>query len=335
MDSVKNPTIHDIAEEAGVSPATVSRVLNNNPNVQADIQERVREIAERLGYEKSKPATPRSQRKSSIIGLIIPDVLNPFFPLLIKGIENIAKIQGFSIIFCDSENDIEMEEKHVKTLMEEGIEGLIFIPAPGTNHLVDELIRQDFPMVFLDRRSKHDSSNFVTCANKEGAHQAAKYLYSLGHRNIVYISGPRYLSTEMERFEGFKTALEEEGVHLQEEFIVHGEHNWSTAYEEVNNLLDRSMTFTAVFASSDIMAFGAKQAFEDRGLQIPDKISIIGYDDIPFSSAISLTTISQPAFEMGRNAMHLLIDLIKKRIHPPQHIVLRPSIIIRKSCQKI
>ena len=335
MENTKNPTIHDIAAEAGVSPATVSRVLNNNPSVQADIQERVRNIAEKLHYEKSRTPVQKGQKKSTIIGLIIPDVLNPFFPLLIKGIENIAKIQGFSIIFCDSENDIETEEKHVKNLMEEGIEGLIFIPAPGSNHLIKELIQQDFPMVFLDRTSTQANTNFVTCANKEGAHQAVKYLYSLGHRNIVYISGPRYLSTENERYEGFSTALEEEGVQLQQDLILHGEHSWSTTYEEVNKLLDMNRRFSAVFASSDIMAFGAKQAFEDRGLQIPDDVSIIGYDDIPFSSAIALTTISQPAFEMGRNAMHLLIDLIKKRVRTPHHIVLRPSIIIRKSCQKI
>jgi LacI family transcriptional regulator len=335
MDNTKNPTIHDIAAQAGVSPATVSRVLNNNPSVQPEIQQRVRSIAEKLHYAKPRSPGQKGQKKSTIIGLIIPDVLNPFFPLLIKGIENIAKIQGFSIIFCDSENDIETEEKHVRNLLEEGIDGLIFIPAPGTNHLIEELIKEDFPLVFLDRTVSHGNTNFVTCANKEGAHQAAKYLYSLGHRDIVYISGPRYLSTENERFEGFNNALEEEGVHLKKELIVHGEHSWSTTYQEVKELLNRNMQFSAVFASSDIMAFGAKQAFEDSGLQIPGHVSIIGYDDIPFSSAISLTTISQPAFEMGRNAMHLLIDLIKKRVQTPHHIVLRPSIIIRKSCQKI
>jgi DNA-binding LacI/PurR family transcriptional regulator len=335
MDTGKNPTIHDIAAQAGVSPATVSRVLNNNPSVQPEIQQRVRSIADKLHYAKPRSPGQKGQKKSTIIGLIIPDVLNPFFPLLIKGIENIAKIQGFSIIFCDSENDSETEEKHVRNLLEEGIDGLIFIPAPGTNHLIQELIQEDFPMVFLDRTASHGNTNFVTCANKEGAHQAAKYLYSLGHRNIVYISGPRYLSTENERFEGFKNALEEEGVQLQKELILHGEHSWSTTYREVHALLNRNKQFSAVFASSDIMAFGAKQAFEDSGLQIPDDVSIIGYDDIPFSSAISLTTISQPAFEMGRNAMHLLIDLIKKRVQTPHHIVLRPSIIIRKSCQKI
>jgi LacI family transcriptional regulator len=151
----------------------------------------------------------------------------------------------------------------------------------------------------------------------------------------VYIASPRYLSTENERFEGFTKALEEEGLQLNDDLILHGEYKWSTTYEEVTWLLEDESRFTAVFATSDIMAFGAKQAFEDRGLLIPDEVSIIGYDDIPFSSAISLTTISQPAYEMGRNAMHLLIDLMEKRVRTPHHIVLRPSIIIRKSCQKL
>ena len=219
--------------------------------------------------------------------------------------------------------------------MEEGVEGLIFIPAPGTNNRIDELLQRDFPLVFLDRTIENEKINYVISANKEGAHQAAKYLYSLGHRDIVYISGPRYLSTKNERFEGFRNALEEEGLQLQRDLVLHGEHSWSTTYEEVTRLLEKKKRFTAVFATSDIMAFGAKQAFEHRGLLIPDDVSIIGYDDIPFSSAISLTTISQPAYEMGRNAMHLLIDLMEKHVSTPHHIVLRPSIIIRKSCQKM
>jgi len=196
------------------------------------------------------------------------------------------------------------------------------------------LLQEDFPLVFLDRTIENKKTNCVTSANEEGAHQAVKYLLSLGHRDIVYIAGPKYLSTERERYRGFRKGLQEEGVTHRGELVVQGEHDWNTTYGGITRLIDSGKIFTAIFASSDIMAFGAKQALEDRGFSIPDDVSIIGYDDIPFSSAISLTTISQPTYEMGRNAMHLLIDLMKKRVHSPNHIVLRPSIVIRKSCKK-
>jgi LacI family transcriptional regulator len=335
MHNGKSPTIHDVAREASVSPSTVSRVLNDNPHVNETIRSRVEEAIQTLGYERSRQTGVKKAGPSGIIGLIIPDLLNPFFPLLIKGIENVARIQGYSVILCDSENDIAIEEKHVKNLLAEGIEGLIFIAAPGRNSLVGQLLQEEFPLVFLDRTIGNEKSNCVTSANEEGAHQAVKYLLSLGHREIVYIAGPKYLSTENERYRGFKTALEEEGVSLREKLIVQGGHDWNAAYEKIRGLLDSGTHFTAVFASSDIMAFGAKQALEDRNLSVPDDVSIMGYDDIPFSSAISLTTVSQPAYEMGRNAMHLLIDLMKKRVHSPHRIVLRPSMIIRKSCKKV
>jgi LacI family transcriptional regulator len=335
MEKGKYATIHDVAREASVSPSTVSRVLNDSPHVKERVRLRVKEAIQALGYEKSRSAGTRSRKQSGIIGLVIPDLLNPFFPLLIKGIENVAKIQGYSIILCDSENDIVIEEQHVKNLLSEGIEGLIFIAAPGQNSLIGQLLREEFPLVFLDRTIGNEKSNCVTSANEEGAHQAVKYLLSLGHRDIVYIAGPRYLSTERERYRGFRTALEEEGVSLREDLIVQGEHDWNAAYKGVMELIDSSRRFTALFASSDIMAFGAKQALEDRGFSIPEDVSVMGYDDIPFSSAISLTTVSQPAYEMGRNAMHLLIDLMKKRVRSPHRIVLRPSMIIRKSCKKL
>jgi LacI family transcriptional regulator len=335
MESDRDPTIHDVARKASVSPSTVSRVLNDSPHVKEQVRRRVKEAIQAVGYEKSRSIGARRGKQSGIIGLVIPDLLNPFFPLLIKGIENVAKIQGYSIILCDSENDIGIEEKHVKNLLSEGIEGLIFIAAPGENSFIGQLLREEFPLVFLDRTIGNEKSNCVTSSNEEGAHQAAKYLLSLGHRDIVYIAGPRYLSTERERYRGFRTALEEEGVPLREELIVQGQHDWNAAYRGVMELIDSSRRFTAVFASSDIMAFGAKQALEDRGFAIPEHVSIMGYDDIPFSAAISLTTVSQPAYEMGRNAMHLLIDLIHKRVRAPHCIVLRPSMIIRRSCKKL
>ncbi len=336
MENSKPPTLHDVAKKAGVSPSTVSRVMHGNPSVKTEVRNKVENALRELNYYKSKTAGSKKKSGGNIIGLIVPDILNPFFPLLIKGIENIAKIQGYSVILCDSENDCEIEEKHIKNLLQKGIDGLIFVPSPGKNAFINDLINEqvDFPLVFLDRKIENEHINFVTSANEEGAYHAVKYLLSLGHRKIVYIAGEKYLSTEKERFNGYKKAIQEESINLNESLILNGHHNWDDSYKEVSRLIESGAPFTAIFASSDIMAFGAKQALEDRNLKIPNDISIIGYDDIPFSSAISLTTVSQPAYEMGKNAMLLLIDLINKRVQTPHHIVLRPSMIIRGSCMK-
>jgi len=330
----KTVTIHDIAQIAGVSISTVSRVINDNPTVKQKTRNRVQNVLEELHYEKQKSTSRKRFIASKIIGLIIPDILNPFFTVLIKGIENAAKIQGYSIILCDSENDVDIETKHTETLLKNGIEGLIFIPAAGRNNLLHTLISDDFPLVFLDRKIGNERTNYVVSANEEGAYHAVKYLLSLGHTNILYIAGDRQLSTEIDRFNGYRRAIEEANIPLNTELLINGEYSWEKAYTEVTTLLAADTRFTSIFASSDIMAFGAKQAVEDNGKRIPDDISIIGFDDIPFSSAISLTTVSQPAYEMGKNAMLMLIDLMKGRISPPQRIVLRPSMIIRGSCRK-
>lgn len=334
METLKPPTQQNVAKKAGVSTSTVSRVLNNNPAVDPQIRDRVREVLEELNYKRIKNKYGRKVKGTFIIGLIIPDILNPFFPLLIKGIENIAKIHGYSIILCDSENEVEIEKKHVKNLLNRGIEGLIFIPTSEFNDYINDLICDNFPLVFLDRKVDHEKINVVTSANEEGAYQAVKYLIRLGHRDIIYIAGPRYLSTEKARFSGFEKAMIEENLLVNKNLILQGDHSWDKAFSEVIRLIKMKVSFTAIFATSDIMAFGAKQALELHDLKIPDDISIIGYDDLPFSSAISLTTVAQPAYEMGKNAMLLIIDLIKERILPPYEIVLRPSMIIRNSCKK-
>lgn len=237
MEFPKNPTLQDVAKKIGFSTATVSRVVNNNPSVTPDIREKVKTALKEMNYKKLKKNKTEVSEGSLIIGLIIPDILNPFFPLLIKGIENIAKIHGYSIILCDSENDIETEKKHVENLLKKDIEGLIFVPAPGTNRLINKLIDNDFPLVFLDRKIENEKINFVTSANEEGAYQAIKYLLRLGHINISYLAGPKYLSTEKERFQGFKNAMEEAHIKVNDRLILQCDHSWESGYKNVTDLI--------------------------------------------------------------------------------------------------
>ena len=170
--------------------------------------------------------------------------------------------------------------------------------------------------------------------NEEGAYQAVKYLLKLGHRCIVNLTGPPELSTEKARIAGYKRALDESEIECQEDLFVCGNYSLEGAYRAIDDLLRKNVNFSAIFATNDMMAFGAKQALEEHNKHIPNDVSLVGYDDILFSSIISLTTVSQPAYEMGRNALLLLLDLINERIATPQRIVLRPSMVIRGSCQR-
>jgi LacI family transcriptional regulator len=331
--SSKSPTIHDVAKRAGVSLSTVSRVLNDSESVNPQTREKVEAAIKELHYEKSKPESAKSVKKSRIVGLIIPDLLNPFFPLLIHGIDQVSKIHNYSLMLCDSEDSAELEHQHISTLCERGVAGIILIPTSEATY-PEQLLKKECPFVFLDRFIEVDGASYVTSDNEEGAYQATKYLLKLGHRRIMILTGPPDLSTEQARLRGVQQALGEEGIRYDDELCVMGNYHTEEGYQVVRSMLQKGRDFTAIFAMNDMMAFGAKKALEEQGIRIPDEISLVGYDDILFSSIISLTSVSQPTYEMGRNAMVLLLDLIHGRITPPQHIVLRPSMVIRGSCKR-
>jgi LacI family transcriptional regulator len=333
MGSTKSPTIHDVAKRAGVSLSTVSRVLNDSDSVNPQTREKVEAAIKEVRYEKSRPESAKSVEKSSIVGLIIPDLLNPFFPLLIHGIEQVSKIHNYSLMLCDSEDSAELEQQHISTLCERGVDGIILIPTSEATYL-EKLIKKQCPFVFLDRFIEVDSASYVTSDNEEGAYQGTKYLLKLGHQRILMLTGPQNLSTEQARIRGVQRALAEEGIQYDNELCVTGNYHTEEAYQIVLSMLQKGINFTAIFAMNDMMAFGAKRALEEQGIRIPDEISLVGYDDILFSSIISLTSVSQPTYELGRNAMVLLLDLIHGRITTPQHIVLRPSMVIRGSCKR-
>jgi LacI family transcriptional regulator len=342
MDKQKKATMKDVAERAGVSVATVSRVINNEELVSVDVRKTVRAAVEELHYVP-KSTTTYSNGRAKRIGLVIPDITNPYFPCLIQGITTAAKVHDVEVVLANSDEDIESERNQVTRLLDSGVDGIIYIPFSDKNEpQFNELIEKGFPVVYLDREAHATNISSVTSNNEEGAYQAVTYLLSLGHRDILFISGPPHLSTSTARLAGYKRGLAEYGLECRKELIIHGDTKQESAYRETRKYIQKDSTshtasaaFTAIFASNDLMAFGAWKALEQNGYQIPDDISIIGYDDIPFSSFISLTTIAQPGYEIGRNSMLVLVDLITKRRKPPQKILLRDSLVIRRSCKRI
>lgn len=327
----KRPTLSDIAEKAGVSNSTVSRVINNNCSVNKSVREKVLSAIKELGYEKR--IKKHKKETKQIIGVLIPNIDNAYFPLLVKAIESTAKIYNYSIILVDSEDNVEAENKNIDRLLEIGVDGLICIPSQGNNHKIKQI--KNIPVVFLDRVIDYENICSVTIDNEEGAYQAVKYLINLGNKNIIYISGPKDISTEKHRFGGYKKALSESGIEIDSNLIINGDYKYESAYQEMKKIIKNNIFFSSVFASNDMMAFGAMKALEENNIKIPDEVSLIGYDDILFSSITLLTTVSQPKYEMGRNATIMLIDLINQRIKPPYNIILKPSMVIRSTCKKI
>ncbi|NQT61279.1 MAG: LacI family DNA-binding transcriptional regulator [Bacteroidetes bacterium] len=328
MSTKKPPTIYDVAEAAGVSVSTVSRVLNNQNKVSDDICERVISAVALLGYKRLK----RESRASSYntIGLIVPDITNPYYSTLIKGVQNTAYTFNYHVVFCESENDPVLAEKQIYQLIDQDISGLIFIPPMHFKKSISIPV----PLVFLDRKPTTGTvHNYVGVDNELGAYNATKYLLSLGHQSILYLGGSKDISTEPERFAGYSRAMKEVGQQILSDHILECEYSWERAKQlVVDKFADRS--FTAIFGSNDLMAFGALEAMKESGLRYPQDLSIVGFDDLPYSKLLSLTSIAQPTLQMGQNAFFLLVDLINGDKIPPQKIILPTSINIRNSCMQ-
>ncbi len=332
----KPTTMRDIAEQAGVSLASVSRVIRNDAAVRPHIRHAVEDAMKALHYEVRTPANNAKPISLKRIGLAIPDITNPYFPFLMQGITNIAMVQGAEIILYNSGSSAEVEHNHLQRLIASNVDGIIHIPFVKTiDPIIARLVDEKFPLVFLDRDVTLENICSVTSNNEEGAYQAITYLLSLGHRDIVFISGPAHFSTSVARLAGYRNGLMEYGVAEARERIVYADTTLEGGYHETVRLLQSKVPFSAIFASNDLMAFGAWKALEDNGLNVPDDVSIIGYDDVPFAEYLNLTTIAQPSYELGRNALTLLMEVIQGLREPPQKIVLRDSLIIRRSCKRI
>jgi LacI family transcriptional regulator len=325
------PSIADVAKLAEVSIATVSRVLSNSAAVSAATEARVTEAVARLKYAKSGGVP---QRRS--IAVFLPDILDQFFSNLLKGISDVARLHSFDLVLCNSDNMEGFEKAALKSILESSCEGVIIVPTGTQEGLVDMMLsKPSFHHVFLDRIIEDERINYIVSDDKEGAYLATKYLLDLGHRRILYIGGPKRLSTEKNRLAGYRKAIESAGLPANEKLILENSFAAEDAYRGILRAMQGKGDFSAVFCANDTIAFGVKRAAEDNGLTVPDNLSIVGYGNIPLSDYLALTTVSMPAYEMGKNAFQLFLDLADGREKPIKRIVLRPSIIIRSSCKKV
>lgn len=267
--------------------------------------------------------------------MIVPDLTNPFFTMIIKGCESVARIHGYRLTIADSENSTREESEHLELALESQASGVVMIPAGGGTPTIERALDQHFPLVFVDRTIGGMDGSSITSDNYEGAYQASKYLLRIGHNHILFLNGGADKSSAQQRLRGFMDALGESDIRISDKYIRNAEYDFEHAHRAVAQAFDDDLEFTAVFASADVMAFGAKRAIEERGLSIPDDISLVGYDDIHLASSIGLTTVAQPALEMGRNAITTLTDIIAGRLSRPTQLVLQPRLVIRETCRRV
>ena len=308
-------TIKDIAKEAEVSPTTVSRVLNNKPDVSDQTKKKIQQVIEKLNYNPNGIARGLVLNKTHSLGLIIPDISNPFFPEVAKGIEDYAKKQDYSVIFCNTDNHKQGEKEAIELMKNKQVDGMIVSLAINEQNKKEltRLAEDNFPVVQIDRKIPQSGFPAVVIDNQAAAYKATSYLVQLGHHDIAHISGDLAVKPAQDRLTGFKQALKSAGIDLLDEWIKEGNYSKHSGYQKMKELLSLEQHPTAVFIANDLMALGAYEAVFEQGLEIPNDISIVAYDDIELATVIRprLTTISQPEYKLGVEAAKLLVRSIE------------------------
>lgn len=336
--SKKNPqsiTIYDVAREAGVSDATVSRVFNNKSNVREATRQRVLNAAKKLGYVANLQARSLAGGQSKIIGLLVPTLDTAHIGQVVRGIDHELAKAGYEImLYTTRHRDSADYLKYIANSLSEGL--LLVIPVLSQSYL-SALKNLNYPYVLIDETDPSGESMTVNATNWQGAYDATEYLLQLGHRKIGFIKGLSTLNASTERLKGYQAALIDYGIEPDDEIILDGDFLPETGYTQSQTLLDLPTPPSAIFAANDRMAIGAMDAIREYGLAIPDDMSIVGFDDIPQSAVTSpkLTTVRQPLEQMGKAGAQLLLDKIQHPDQAPQYITMATQLIIRESCKAI
>jgi LacI family transcriptional regulator len=325
-------TIQDVAKTAGVSVSTVSRVLNGKVDVAVDTQNRILEVIEQLSYTSSLAARSMRSRKTNLIGLIMPDIAYPFAFEVMKGVNRaIAESEYDLLVYTTGDirkhSTASHEQKYVSLLNNSITDGLIIV-APAAAEFTS-----DAPIVSIDPVAANPQYPSIHATNYQGAMDAMNYLLGLGHKRIGFISGRAELESSNRRLKGYRDALEKSGIPVDEKLIVSGDYTTETGAVRAGELLSQKKPPTAIFAANDQTAMGVFQVVQEKGMRIPEDLSVIGFDNISDSKYLGLTTVDQFISEMGFVATQMLIKLINGEDHDVQIYKMETQLVIRKSCQ--
>jgi LacI family transcriptional regulator len=334
-------TLKDIARKSGFSVSIVSRVLNKKSakyRISKETENRVLKTAKELNYRPNQLARGLRLKRTHTLGLVAPDLSNPFFASIIKSAQVVAHGLGYSLVVCDTDENVQMEIEHVNLLYNKGVDGMIVLPVGQRNSHLTFFVEHDVPLVLVDRVFNDVAANTVIIDNYGGAREAIEFLIARGHRKIAIIQGLPSTYTSNERLRGYRDALAHSNIPIDESLIVGKDFRKQNGYVETKFLLGRSERPTALFTTSDLITLGALEAIFEEGLEVPSDISVIAFDEVESAEFFRcpITVIAQPRETIGEIAVKLLIEQVRspKKLEPRQ-IVLKPHLIIRESVARI
>ena len=328
-------TIDDVARHSGVSKATVSRVINGNYGVSEALRERVLAAIDTLGYQPDRSARRLRGTTSELLGIIIPDIQNPYFTSVVRGIEDLAYDQKMNVLLCNTDDDPGKQEAYIRVMMAERVAGLILAPSFGIaiEPLV-QLRRLGTPVVLIDRSVSHLPLDTVVADNFQGAYDGTRHLIAQGYQRIAFIGGEVELSPGRERRAGYQQAIIDSGLTVDPALMQLDHFKIDSGQRLAHQLLSGPHRPDAVFSASNLLTLGVMKAIREAGLRIPDDLALVGFDDMPWASELytPLTVVAQPTYELGQEAVRTLLRRRSAPDAPIHTVTLRTSLIVRESC---
>lgn len=328
-------TIQEVAKKAGVSVATVSRVINNSPKVSSVTRDNVLKVIKQLNYQPNLLGRNLRRMQTKMILILLPTISNPFYSMIVKGIEDVAHENGFNVMLCNTNSDVKREKVYLELLKNKLADGVIFM-APELDKIELSCTGSNFPVVQCCEYKKGADVSHVSIDNEAAAYKAVNHLIEQGHERVGLISCTNNFISTRQREKGYKRALMEAGLSFETSMIKYGDYGFKSGITAMNEYFKDTRYPTAIFCISDSMAIGAIRAISKKGFDVPDDIAVIGFDDIKFASMSNptLTTIAQPKYDLGRVTMELLMKQIHGVIREPEDIYIGHELIIRESTVK-
>jgi len=326
-------TIKDIAREVGVSPSTVSRALSDSPLISEKTKQNVKEVAQRLDYERNELARGLVKGSSGAVGLVVADITNPFFSDIAQGVGEVAHRFGYGVMLCDTAGKANRESDYIRLLRRKRVDGLILTSATMDDPYLKDLAKTRTPFILVSRLCRSVDAPYVVVDDRMGARLAVEHLINLGHQYIGFIGGPANVQSSRDRMVTYREVLQEHGLAEKEEWMGFSDFTQAAGRKAGRQMLSLPERPSAIFAANDMIALGVLEVAEEMGFLIPDDLSLVGYNDISYASLprVQLTTVAQPTQEMGQIASEWLLSTIEEHKRHPLHCVLNPHLVVRRS----
>jgi LacI family transcriptional regulator len=329
-------SIKDVAKEAGVSIATVSRVLNDVDVVNEETKKKVKDAIKKLGYRPNIIARSLKTQRTKTIGILIPDISSQLYPEIVRGTEDVANIYDYNIILCNSDSDLEKEKEYLRVLKEKMVDGLLYMSSSLEPEIVELIKELEIPTVLIETIDKEKTFPSVSIDNREAAYDAVTYLLNKGNKKIAYIGIHKdAVNANAARYFGYEDALKEQGIEIDENLLHFGEIKAKEGYDGIIEILSKTEV-DAVFCTTDELAMGVINALRDKGIKVPEDVDVVGFENI-YTAALfypRLTTVSQPMYDMGSVGMRMLIKIANKKELEEKNYILPYEIIERDSCKR-